>query len=146
MILINKALEYPTQFASNKDIYLFTANSTIKRNGCLVMGAGAALHVRETYPGSDRIFGARIKHLSIYGLVISVVAGIGAFQTKKHFAFDSTVDIIKFSVERLTECALANPGVTFHLNYPGINNGKLTVEVVQPLIDILPDNVLIYKI
>ena len=144
MILINKALEFPSTFAINKDIYLFTANSTIKRNGCLVMGAGAALQVRNTYKISDKVFGLKIKHLSIYGLVIHL--GIGAFQTKTHFALDSTVDIIKFSVERLTECALANPGVTFHLNYPGINNGKLTVEVVQPLIDILPDNVLIYKI
>lgn len=41
--------------------FLFTGNSTIKTNGALVMGRGAALEVRDAYPGIDHALGKKIE-------------------------------------------------------------------------------------
>jgi hypothetical protein len=41
--------------------FLFTGNSTVKTNGALVMGRGAALEVRDLYPGVDHMLGRKIE-------------------------------------------------------------------------------------
>lgn len=42
-------------------VYLFTGNCYLKANGALVMGRGAALQVRDAYPGIDKLLGRLIR-------------------------------------------------------------------------------------
>ena len=125
-----------------------TTNAIVKNNGALVMGAGIAKAVRDTWAGSDVAFGSRVKEASdikgTYG-AIAINGKFGAFQVKRHFKDVADPVLIANSVQMLKGYALRYPDRVFGLNYPGIGNGKLSEEVVQPLIDELPDNVYVYK-
>ena len=39
------------------EVFLFTGNPVIKKNGAIVMGRGAAREIRDHYPGIDLSFG-----------------------------------------------------------------------------------------
>lgn len=128
---------------SEAGLFCITTNSTIKRNGELVMGAGIAREARDRFPDLAAKAGKLITPLSTYGLII--IGKIGLFQTKKHFADNSPLDLIKYSTDKLCEFALAFPDQIIYLNYPGINHGRLTEELVSPVIQCLPDNVTVWK-
>lgn len=143
------------------DYICFTSNSFVKNNGSLVMGAGFAKSIKDKFPNIDLEFGKLINSITDlvsihrtsydilkrnfprYGLVF--IDNIGAFQTKYSFNNPSTVELIQFSTEKLKEFAENNPNKLIGLNYPGIGLGKLQEEQVLPIIETLPDNVLIYK-
>lgn len=130
------------------DIYLFTGNPIIKSDGGIVMGRGAAKQVRDTYPGIAQAFGRAIRHHTDPTLLFVKLAEgkiIGWLKVKEHWARSATVELIQRSVYALTAQAVANPDLTFHVNYPGIGNGKLTEADVSPLLTQLPDNVIIYQ-
>lgn len=145
MILIKEKLNVPFVGRHN-DVFLFTANSIVKSNGELVMGAGIAKSVRDSYKGIAKKFGSEIKKYRGIPYGIVWVDNIGAFQTKIHYQDKSDLGVVELATAELLRLALANPTLTFHLNYPAINHGRLTIEEIQPIIDVLPDNVLIYKI
>lgn len=134
-----------------QNVIVFTGNSYIKNNGRLVMGAGCAKMIRDAYPTVDKGLGNQISHLTDYNLVWLEVKGptpfwLGAFQVKYSFQSKAQVSLIERSVKELTRVADLRPNYTFHLNYPGIGNGKLAYETVQPIVDKLPDNVHLYTI
>lgn len=143
------------------DYICFTANSFVKNNGALVMGAGFAKTIKDKFIDIDFKFGAIVNDVKEvvnihrtsydilkrdfprYGLVF--VDNIGAFQTKYAFNNKSPIELVQFSTEKLKEFAENNPDKIIGLNYPGIGLGGLQEEQVLPLIETLPDNVLIYK-
>jgi hypothetical protein len=130
------------------DIYLFTGNPIRKRNGAIVMGRGAAQDVRDTYPGVDKVFGDKLKNRPLANLVwvtIRAKQHIGWFKVKNHWQNKANLELIEASVDDLNRIAFNNPNVTFHMNYPGIGNGHLDVNAVQPLLERLPNNVWVYK-
>ncbi|AUR89196.1 hypothetical protein NVP1121O_168 [Vibrio phage 1.121.O._10N.286.46.C4] len=145
MKLIRKRLLYPASPQGNH-IYMFTANSVVRNNGCLVMGAGCAKTVKTTYKGVDILLGNTIDHLGRFGVQFVIWNGhpIGAFQTKIDWKDGSPLDLVKYSVKRLTLIAKKRPNHTFHLPCPAVNHGGRSEEEVLPLLESLPDNVYVY--
>ena len=100
MILYEGKLEYDRAEHDTNNLYLFTGNSYVKRNGALVMGRGAALEVRDMYPGIDKLLGVHLIHLGLYGLCLCGTKhnNLGVFQVKRNFADKAELDIIRYSV------------------------------------------------
>lgn len=153
MQIKKQLLDYSAEWAV-PDIYIFTGNPIIKANGAIVMGRGAAKQVRDSYPGIDQAFGGAIKdnpNRSLLFVALRTKSNevgakiLGWFKVKNHWQQEARLDLIQESVYALTAQAVANPEVTFHMNYPGIGNGKLTEKEVNPLLTQLPDNVIIYQ-
>lgn len=153
MKLIDGLLDYSTKW-SLPDVYLFTGNAIIKNNGAIVMGRGAAKQVRDSYPGVDKAFGLAIEARPLEFIQWVRLAGhpddtgeqhIGWFKVKDHWRDPARRSIITQSTKRLIEIANGHPDITFHMNYPGIGNGKLKLKDIEPVLSALPDNVRIYK-
>ena len=126
---------------------IVTTNSFLTSEVKLVMGRGAAWVLKMKVPGIDRVLGKMISetcgHLGRYGLLFH--RRFGALQVKYRFDEKARVDLIEFSLGKLTERAEESPKSIFNINYPGIGNGGLTKPEVRPLLDILPDNVFIWE-
>jgi hypothetical protein len=140
--LVKLRLRYE-QAWSLPDVYLFTANNVRTKAGKLVMGAGAAKAVRNAYPGIDlRI---PVDALVTYAEVKPGSGQwIGRFQVKHHWKDAAELELIKRSSQLLSSHAKQRPNVQFHLNAPGVGNGQLLWADVDPLLQILPDNVSVY--
>jgi hypothetical protein len=131
---------------------MFTGNKTIKQNGALVMGRGAAKEVRDSYPGIDKLIKCdqpvtfvkvppKFPQLPEFALD----QYLGYFCVKDHYAESADIALIEESVQLLTKHALRLKQVTFHLNYPGIGAGRLSIADVQWILEPLPDNVWVYQ-
>lgn len=135
-------------------LFLLTTNSTIKRNGALVMGRGIARQARDRFPGLDSALGKQI--LSVcgnpsallrpgqgqYGLLVSPrwpEARLGAFQVKRHYSQPASLELIRHSTAMLCTWCAEHPTATVAVNFPGIGNGRLRREDVLPIIMQLPD-------
>lgn len=148
MKLIQGMLDYSKPWAM-PDIYCFTGNRIIRKDGALVMGRGAAKQLRDQYPGIDQEIGRALGFLPAHRHITAVPMGgpmvLLWFQVKRHWADEADPSLIQAAALQLAEAAHEHPNVTFHLNAPGIGNGRLSWEEVEPLLQVLPDNVLIYK-
>lgn len=147
MKLIEGLLDYGKPWTM-PDVYLFTGNSTVKKNGAIVMGRGAARQVRDTYPGIDESFGLILKAKPLKHIAWTSLLNeqhIGWFKVKDHWAEAAKIELIQASTERLRVLATKKPNITFHMNYPGIGNGRLSIADVSIVLSLLPDNVRIYK-
>jgi hypothetical protein len=98
-------------------------------------------------PGIDWIFGKMVYetcgHLGRYGLLFH--HRYGALQVKYRFDEKARLDLIEFSLERLTEKAEEFPKSRFNINYPGIGYGRLSKQEVEPLLESLPDNIYVWE-
>lgn len=144
MILINELLNYNDW--KLPDVYGFTSNSVITKNG-LVMGGGAALAMKRAVPESPILIAKAMdyKNNSCDAIKVKEDKYIFWFRTKKHYKDFSSLKLITQSTNVLNELAHRYKQLTFHLNAPGIGLGGLKWEDVLPIIEILPDNVRIYK-
>lgn len=143
MKYVNKRINYAWT-CPNPVVLLFTANSVVKSNNALVMGAGNAKACRDANEGIDLVFGQKVlanptRHVLFHPVRDNVQ--IGMFRTKEHYASDSTLQIIAQSCKELKNVALKYPEVTFLLPSPGTGLGRLDPALVAPLLKILPDNV-----
>jgi len=136
---------YTDQNRAFYDLIGFTANSEVKSNGELVMGAGNAKVVRDTYPNSAKIFGQMIKGNKVFYIKGSQELKIFAFQTKIKWRDKSHINIIEKALQKLADYANKNPDLKFALPFPGISHGGLDRKDILPLLDILPDNVDIWE-
>ncbi len=122
------------------DHFVITTNAIVKKNGALVMGAGIAKECRDRWPGLDRVLGKRIKSMGPdYGVCLGKKLGI--FQVKYHWKDNADLGLIAHSAMMLALIAKSRPDERFDLNFPGIGNGKLKYEDVEPELRILPENV-----
>lgn len=144
MILLNQRLNYAVHMGKDH-VRLFTGNPIIRKDGCLVMGRGAARQVRDLYPGIDKELGDRMASSHRLTFVKWNVQKFGWFQVKYHWAEPADLQLIGESAELLGDIAENHPSYTFHLNAPGIGNGQLHWDDVHPLLVSLPDNVVIYR-
>lgn len=131
------------------DNFIVTTNSFITKAGELVMGRGIALQLKDRIPDIATDFGSKIKHMGKYYL-IEASQNYGqtkfwAFQVKTHFKEKASLGLISVAVLRLRELANLNVGQRFDMNFPGIGFGYLRVEDVKPVIDVLPENVHIWR-
>lgn len=145
MILVNKRLTYSRGLVGN-NIYMFTANSVVNGSGKLIMGRGCAKTARDTYLGIDKLFGDVIDNTSKFGVkfVKHDSQWIGAFQTKYNWQDPSPLGLVEYSVFKLAKIASVRPEYTFHLPFPAISNGEQSVSDALPLLQYLPDNVIVY--
>lgn len=142
---------------SEDDIILVTTNSTIKKNGEVVMGGGAALEMKNKFPNFPKILGYEIKKNYVsggeYGVLVffpdenlSKNKRLGAFQVKYNWWEKASLPLINYSTNLLYKAMTENfKDMTCSLNFPGIGNGKLDFEDVYYVVQRLPDNVTIYK-
>lgn len=147
MKLIRALLDYKVPWKL-PDVCLFTGNPVLKRNGAIVMGRGAAREVRDRYPGIDMSFGSGViqyPEAHILWVKITPKQVIGWFKVKYHWADIADITLIQHSTQELTEFAINNPNNTFHMNFPGVGNGKLHERDVIPVLNTLPDNVRLYR-
>lgn len=130
------------------DYVCITTNAILNTKGHLIMGRGVAKQANIHNPNLKVIFGQQLKERKlenkVYGLLVAENKYI-AFQTKIHYKHSSPIDVIKYSTDKLKRLAEKYPNHIFGLPYPGISNGQLTKEVVEPIISTLPDNVIIYE-
>ena len=135
------------------DLFLITTNSTLKRNGALVMGRGIARQARDDrFAGLDLALGqeiaSRCGSMGEYGLLVSPrwpTAKLGAFQVKTHFNQPAQPALIHRSAQALVAWCRMHPQASVCLNFPGIGNGGLLREEVLPIVAQLPDAVQIWE-
>jgi hypothetical protein len=129
------------------DLFLITANATIKRNGALVMGRGLALEAKRRFPGLDLACGRLVGDRQVYGVGVlpAPFTPLGLFQVKNHFRERADLDLIKRSVRALLSLLEFSRLERVDLNFPGIGNGGLPQSCVLPLIEPLPDRVHVWK-
>ena len=133
-------------------LFLLTTNSTIKRNGALVMGRGIVRQARDRFPGLDAALGKQILNVcgnqGQYGLFVSPrwrKARVGAFQVKRHYSQPASLELIRHSAVTLHAWCAAHPNALVALNFPGIGNGRLCREDVLPILRQLPEQVVIWE-
>ena len=140
------------------DVIVFTGNSTIRRNGCLVMGRGAALEAQMRFYGCSREFGRLLyiynlhnyprKNVS-YGVLVhstQVNPALALFQVKERWHDDAKLELIKNSTNMLDNLAKSIwKDKRIALNFPGIGYGRLRRKDVLPIIQSLPDNVEVWE-
>ena len=131
-------------FAESKaDLILFTANGVVKRDGSLVMGAGAAKQAARLYPELPALLGRALRQrfrpgpggVYRYHLAYSSKLGAGAFQTKLHYRDPSPLELVRASAEVLAEDARRNPGRRYAVNLPGTGLGGLEAGVVLEVLE-----------
>ncbi len=151
MQLIEGLLDYSTPWTL-PDVYLFTGNPIIKKNGAIVMGRGAAKQVRDSYPGIDAKLGNHVARSNAPSTGLAFVPIneearqiIGWFQVKHHWMEPADLDVITNATASLVDLANLRQDITVHMNFPGIGNGRLSEEEVLPVLYHLPNNVRIYK-
>ena len=134
---------------NENSMIVFTSNSSLTRDRRLVMGRGAALSIRDAYPGLDSELGdivyRTVEALGDYGLLCMKYEGtnIGAFQVKRHYILNARLDLLMKSTEMLIE--VANQYERIDMNFPGIGLGRMKVDTVENIICGLPDNVYVWK-
>ena len=131
------------------DFVCITTNSILNKNGELVMGAGVAKRAKDLHKELPKLFGDAINSRSaisgFYGMLL-VKDKYVAFQTKVHWKDKSPIDVVKRSIIMLERTAIKYKGKRFGLPFPAINNGGLTVGMVLPYLEKLPDNVVVYHL
>lgn len=138
--IVHSRLDYATPWRL-PDIYLFTGNPIRRSDGALVMGRGAARQVRDHWPTVQHHIRTD-KPVTFYP--IHDEQWIGWFQVKHHWRDPADLALIRRSSEALASIARRRQGRRFHLNAPGIGNGRLQWADVEPLLANLPANVSIY--
>lgn len=130
------------------DHFLITTNGCITYDGRLVMGRGIALEAKNRWPELPYKLAVAIRREGNLDLadrmwLYYVILGkkLGIFQVKRNWQDKASTGIIYTSTCELDAIARELPDESFHLNYPGIGNGKLSIDQVQPIVSVLPDNV-----
>jgi len=145
-------------FDSGADILLVTTNATLKGDGSLVMGRGAARECTTRFPGCQFDFGKCVNYYQLskpvdpdYGILLlpnyvslngkdHIVLGI--FQVKRFWGEKASLRLMAKSAEMLYRLAVKEwKDYKIALNFPGIGNGGRYKAEVWPLVHDLPDNV-----
>lgn len=130
------------------DLILVTTNAMVTRDHRLVMGRGAALEMKQRYPGIDAMWGHCLEEGEVvskqYGVMIAThfysdliprETALGIFQVKRHWRDPADTRLIGHSAAQLAEAIKDNAYRRVVLNYPGIGNGRLTREQVEPVLE-----------
>ncbi len=128
-------------------VHIVTANSFISGNGTLVMTMGAGLSLKSRYPELPKVLGAIIKeycgHQGRYGLILHGSKGI--LQTRYDLSGKMDPELITYGLKVLYSIAEGNPGVTYHLNHPGVSLNKMSMPEIDKLLRSLPENVWVWE-
>lgn len=131
------------------DALVCTTNKMVKRNGCLVMGAGIARDFRDRFRDIDLNWGSRLSrgvHENGF-MVTQLVTSLGgkrslnlvAFPTKEHWKNDSIIDLIKLSALTLQNTGNIMGWRNVLMTRPGCGMGGLSWSWVRTEISFLDD-------
>lgn len=132
-------------------LFLLTTNPIRRKDGAVVMGRGIAKEAKERYPDLPYRFGKRLDSKDAKGQ--RALTGeidtfddqiVGFFMVKNHWADEAVPSIIEDSVNDLLSWA-PHHLYRIDLNFPGIGNGRLSRDIVLPIIEKLPDNVHVWE-
>ena len=139
-------LNYHSDVPSGTDVcLLFTSNKIVTANG-LVMGAGNALACKKAFPDMPKRMGNKMQTTDRNVILLPYeTVVVGCFPTKNHWKDPSDLELVKQSIKELNEYAVGLPFMTFCLPAPAIGRGGLPWEVIEPLVRVLPDNVIVFK-
>jgi hypothetical protein len=127
-------------------LILITTNGTIRKDGCGVMGRGCALEGAQRYSDLPKLLGESLKNS---GNVIQLLFPEGSknpiltFPVKHQWFEDADPELIHQSALELKKIAEKVTHIKFILPRPGCGNGRLKWQDVKPLLEDLPDNVLV---
>lgn len=134
------------------DLFLFTSNPIINKQGLAVMGRGIAKQLADRLPTIRYDFTRRLRLLQpvlkSYCDIIGVYDDqpVGFFMVKAHWREHAKLGIIERATRELNAWLMDDPEINrVDLNFPGIGNGKLSREDVLPIISKLPDNVHVWE-
>lgn len=148
----------------SSDLFLFTSNPIVNKQGLAVMGRGIAKQLADKVPYIRKDFADYLhKSRGAYPMAVlgsyvidGVTQRVGYFMVKTHWAEAAKLDVIADSVDALIACLTELHWFTeevegdpfnfrVDLNFPGIGNGKLKREEVLPLLLELPEYVHIWE-
>jgi hypothetical protein len=128
-------------------VHIVTASSFISEEGTLVMSMGAGLSLKSRHPDLPKIFGSIIRdycgHQGRYGLLLYGRNGI--LQTRTDMGGRMDPELIKYGLKVLFSVAEGNPGLTYHVNHPGVSLNKMTIPEVDKVLNSLPANVWVWQ-
>lgn len=131
------------------DLFLVTCNSTLRKDGEIVMGRGCALQAKRKFPDLPKAAGKWLQNYqhitgdSDYGILIpyatiadasSEETKLGLFQVKHHFSQPAKLELIERSVD-IALTSLDPMYQNVHLNFPGIGYGELDYKSVLPIVE-----------
>lgn len=119
--------------------YVVTTNAFIRKDGTLVMGRGAARQAVNKFPSIEYECGLAVRQAPTPYRFLMIRSplqgeGFGIFQVKYHWQDDADLELIELSMQALTDKCLELPHINFRMNYPGIGNGKLKRDEVEPIL------------
>ena len=134
------------------DLFVITTNSTLRADGALVMGRGIAGRRATAFPRHRCCSGPGYRsdirqrwRLRPAGQPIMADRQTGCLQVKRDWRDTAALDLIRRSTALLVTWCSAHPDSQVHLNLPGIGNGRLSRDVVIPIISALPETVTIWE-
>lgn len=136
------------------DLFLFTSNPLVNKQGLAVMGRGIAKQVADRHPEIRKDFGGMLSSDFLFYPtdLIGEYGGqaVGYFMVKDHWREPARLAIIEASVNATISTleVHASYGLDvgrIDLNFPGIGNGRLRREDVLPIIERLPDTVHVWE-
>lgn len=119
-----------------------TTNGYINAQGALVMGRGVALQAKQRFPGIEFRIANYVRECG--NLVYPMPdLRLFTFPVKHTWNQDADIELIAKSSEQLQILASFNLQDTFYLPRPGCGNGNLQWKDVEPILEPLPDNVIV---
>lgn len=133
------------------DAVVVTTNGFVKSNGRCVMGAGIAKQVRDKIRDTDlqlgryiKQYGNRVFNLGHYTKKKGTISfNLISLPVKHNWWEDADVDLIAKSLSQLIELVDKLELTKVAVPYPGIGNGKLSKDVVAPLLEVLDDRFIV---
>ena len=148
---------FSKEVLTNVNAICFTSNGIVKKNECLVMGAGVAKVFKDAFYGIDKKSGKLVKeHGNVCQIVLEEFINIEnisypicviSFPTKNHFKDKSDIDLIIRSARRLMEIVEEKKWKLIALPRPGIGLGSLDWSIVRGELEKVFDNrvVVVYR-
>lgn len=135
---------------SSDEAAVVTTNGMVRNNGYAVMGRGVALSAKNNFPGIDRTLGRKLRATGNHAYDLGIYRHDGremtvlTMPTKNDWRDPSDLNLIRQSAYELTKLADEHGLTTIYMPRPGCQNGRLSWEMVQAVIqDILDDRFVI---
>ncbi|HEX7974390.1 MAG TPA: hypothetical protein VF498_08280 [Anaerolineales bacterium] len=132
----------------NPGMIVVTCHASFEEGGKLLMDAGAALEASRRIPGIERQCAQAIRaqsHDGVYGFIPvrpsrpeEKIIGFGIFQTRLSRKAGPDPELIRYSMECLRQYLATRGDLKVRMDYPGIDDGRLSAAEVQPLLMPLP--------
>ena len=127
-------------------ITMFGAGSKLTPNGELIMDQNIKDKIKRSDLNFERAFGKIIqdtnRERSIYGLIL--YGQYGVFQIG-YKPCELDMNLFKFSMSKVSDKAKKNWFEIYNMDISSIGNGNGEIDLMMPVLEMLPDNVRIWE-